>query len=269
MSQPPQRQSGTINSVFVLELLDTGELRTGDALFHSTIRPIAGEAHGLDVTYRQLHCNADLIPALHEIWEACEARRLRPVLHLDTHGSAEGLGRRSEVVVRWEHLVPSLRRINTASGFNLLVGVSACYGANLVQALDVLEPCPVLALVGPHEMVGEDALLRGYSAFYRTLFSELDLDSAIDSLALAEGWFPAAWQRYDARWYFAVTYGMFLRSEAQALPPAITPQQRGAYFEECKRRFFMFDDLPGNRDRFVLTEAECLALFNASGLDAA
>jgi len=249
----------------------------------------AQQRRGLHIEFRTLRAETELVPALRRITQECRARSLKPVIHLETHGSPAGLGLDTASIVPWAELVGPLRDLNRTTSFNLLITLAVCHGAHLVSVLDANEASPLLALIGPDEIIFESAVHAGYATFYRTLCRTLDLEAAFDDLRSADPTLPEAWQLYDAKWYFSVVYGYYMEKhlgpgglreleraivskarrksapETQVnLRPSVRHalrQDKSAYFDVLRRHFFMLEEFPDIEGRFAVTEAECQEVF--------
>ena len=285
------QRSGTVSAVYVIELLDPRDHQTGSALYEGVIHPQLSE-RGLLSRLVRVPTNSALVPALQVVLAECREHALRPILHLETHGSREGLGNNATSPVTWATIVPVLRDLNRCSKFNLVVTLAACHGASLVAVLDVNEPAPLLGLIGPACQILPSTIEAGFSAFYRVLIQTLDLDAAFASLQACDALLPEAWHFYSAEWYFELAYGYFIEHHlgsgglgelerfvvkgarrrhrregrlTKGLRGAVRNRIRGdqsTLFEEAKARFFMLGEFPDHACRFPVTEAGCRRAFD-------
>ena len=88
----------------------------------------------------------------------------------------------------WETLVPSLRAINIASGFNLMVVGAACKGDAVIWRIadsflnhrnGRVEPFPFMSAVGPETNMDEMLLLQVFEVFYDALFGGKRIDASV------------------------------------------------------------------------------------------
>lgn len=108
------------------------------------------------------------------------AGTLKPILHLDMHGSAED-GLRiaaSGEIVPWDALADSLSAINATLQNNLFVVSCACHGQRFISATKLLRTCPYYVLVAPRERVTAGFLEGTIVPFYQAIFDEEDFVSA-------------------------------------------------------------------------------------------
>src|SRR5206468_2515160 len=88
MASAEADRSLQFDSIFVLELLGPSDLKTGDALFRSTIQP-KGIAEGIHTAYVSVSSTDRLIPDLWAVSSECKRRGLSPIIHIDTHGTKD------------------------------------------------------------------------------------------------------------------------------------------------------------------------------------
>lgn len=108
---------------------------------------------------------------------------LIPIVHIECHGSKEdGLQFADGLYMSWASLADYLNRINLHTGFNLLVVISACFGAYLSTILDVRKPCPCWGVIAPTATAQPTELEGGYTVFYEELVKRWSLDDAMAKL---------------------------------------------------------------------------------------
>ena len=76
---------------------------------------------------------------------------LRPIIHIDTHGSErDGIYiTASKELVSWQVLVDEFRKINAATENNLCVVSAACFGLNMIQPITITRQTPFFLIVAP------------------------------------------------------------------------------------------------------------------------
>jgi hypothetical protein len=102
-----------------------------------------------------------------------------PLIHLEAHGSEEGLSDREEGAngLTWEELIKPLQRLNIETRFNLILLIAACQGYAGIKAFvkafnkKIMPIAPALVIAGPYDDLRGDKLLLGSKEFYRR-FSE-------------------------------------------------------------------------------------------------
>lgn len=120
--------------------------------------------------------------ALKTIAESAKKDGMRPILHLDMHGSKEDgleIGATGECVP-WPKVVSLLQEINVATGNNLCVVAAACFGFHAIEEVKITEPSPFFILIAPENEVFLGFLAQKTGDFYRDVFSKGDLWAAFD-----------------------------------------------------------------------------------------
>jgi hypothetical protein len=264
----PRATSIHIDAVYVIESLKPGDRRTGEELHDSVIGPATFTHQRLESQYFFVLDKAEFFGALSEIGRRARAGR-SPILQIEVHGSTEGVELASGETVLWEELQPHLREINLASGFNLLLVLSACFGIFVTKLLAPVQEAPMWGVIGPRIAVGPDVLLAGYSDYYHELFRSWDGVKAFAALRdrnevpgdvfeiyTAEFIFMHGFKRYlelrpaaQAVLLSALVAAGYSRDQARERLDQRTPEQE---FVERYATFFMLRDLPANRKRFPL-----------------
>lgn len=104
---------------------------------------------------------------------------IRPVLHLDVHGSPEGLvvaanGER----IGWADFCGAARALNVAMGNDLLVVGAACFGFAAIRSISILEASPFFVLLGPDKEIPAALVEERTVGFYETLIDGGDIAAA-------------------------------------------------------------------------------------------
>lgn len=137
---------------------------------------------GLAVTVYPVSNQAELKSAFLEVTE--NARRgLRPILHVDAHGTAaEGLllapsGER----MGWPELIGYLRDLNVATENNLVCIFALCFGLNLYQEVRLSRPAPAYLFCAPSAEIRVGVLLDQTLEFYREVNRSRNVTAAFGS----------------------------------------------------------------------------------------
>jgi hypothetical protein len=184
----------TISKIVVVESLEANETKTGYELV-KFIGPVIDESQlDLKVEYRQCTSAKEFLRVVSELITAANDFGELPLLHVECHGSKGcGLEFENGSELQWKELSVCLRELNIATGFNLLVVISACYGSYLLTKVDAISTAPFRFLVAPSEELDPAEILRGFRNFYSALIKTSDLNAAARCLAepgLASGyWF--------------------------------------------------------------------------------
>jgi hypothetical protein len=105
-----------------------------------------------------------------------------PIVHIEAHGSKDGLEVASGDFVEWEAFRKSLTEINISCQNNLTVIMAACEGIYLFQIVQPIHRAPFCVLIGPKRKVTAGELEKDYSSFYSELLESFDGNKALDKL---------------------------------------------------------------------------------------
>ena len=271
--------SNYIDRVVVIESLRPSDTKTGEQLYRAVIRP-EGAKRGLRASFETVRAKSEFFEHLRILTDDCRANHHSPILHIECHGSADGLEIGGEFV-GWREIKPYLMDLNVVSELNLLVCLAACSGANLVKVLSPIDRAPVWGLVGPKRRRTDRQLLRDYSAFYRLFISTQDGRAALEKLNHGPPSPAWAYAFAPAEWFFKRIYAEYLKVHASAAALGEREERiiakvqvarrysaselakvradirrrladQEPFFQNFYRRFFMTDLLPGNALRFPI-----------------
>ena len=170
------------NAIYVLESLGPGELKTGQDLFDSVIYPAASQLDSLHTAFVAVTTKPDLLQQLTLIEHAARVANHHPVIHIEAHGSPDGIALADGTQVAWSELIAAFTDINVACKNNLIVIAISCYGWNLTASLMPSDRAPVFMLVGPPEPMTAGALLDATRRFYKALMSLFDVNQALEAM---------------------------------------------------------------------------------------
>ena len=166
-----------INSVIWISSLEGSEKGSTQRVIDD-LRPYFVSI-GLPFKFVEPKTKAELLACLDAIERRARAG-LKPIIHFDTHGSAESglfIGGSKEFV-SWQQLVDKLRQINTATRNNLGVVSAACFGLHVIKPIVVGEAVPFFALIAPEEKVSFGYIEQHTVRFYQDLFDKGDVVAA-------------------------------------------------------------------------------------------
>ena len=150
----------SFNSIVIVQWLAEHDEPTGKEL-EAFLLPLCREAR-INLAFVSVKSAAEFRQALHLIVRDAVRLKASPILHIETHGTPEGVCADTLERVRWAELAPTLRALNRHSQMNLLVTMAACHGFNLIKTLpEAGEGYPVWGLIGPDEQVLPSDVRRG------------------------------------------------------------------------------------------------------------
>jgi hypothetical protein len=105
---------------------------------------------------------------------------LRPLIHLDLHGSTEhGLQISATAEnIAWDKLADKLRTINIATTNNLIVVSGACFSFQAIKQLSIQKAVPFFALFAPETEITAGIIEKGTVGFYKAIFCGEDIFEA-------------------------------------------------------------------------------------------
>ncbi|WP_303905267.1 hypothetical protein [Thiohalomonas denitrificans] len=200
---PPELVEIHVSNVWIVEWLPSNETRTGRMLHDWMNERRQGWS-----AYFSCNNKNDVVAAISAATERARNDKLRPVLHLESHGGDMGLqgpnGSGGTEMLTWDELTEHLQALNVATGCNLVVVVAACTGFAGIKALQRGPRAPAVVLVGPDAVVMPRNLLAGAKEFYRRFMDENPRLSDIAESASREAgkvnfeWEPFAILAYEA-----------------------------------------------------------------------
>ncbi|PVX97694.1 hypothetical protein [Paraburkholderia unamae] len=171
-----------LNSVFIIDGLGPDDPVRGNHLLYEELRDLKMEFPDLlqHVDRCVVENGAQFLDTIREITEMSRALGLRPIVHIECHGTNDGLrvGARGELLP-WPLLEPVLRQLNLATGCNLGVVMVVCHGLFSLQPVKITRPAPFYFLLGSQEELYSVDMRVEMPKFYRTLCETNDLDRAV------------------------------------------------------------------------------------------
>ena len=282
----------TLGVVHIVEWLrSTDVIRTGWDLFNE-LEPLGIVSKpSVPVNCYRVDTRAEFLALLQRFEDEYRQTGRSPVLQIETHGGKYGIG--GDEGIEWPELMEALVPLNRLSRLNLVIILAACEGFYGVQMLQPDRRAAAFrGLIGPHEEVSTGSLQKAVLAFYRTLFRQLDGDSALKAmndavdtsretfwLISAEDAFKIvnrshflehctpealdrrrdrlisrAARRYRARYGLDASQQLAQQWFAEATAHLL--DQRGL-FERLRREYFFINAYPENNARFDVTFEQC------------
>ena len=285
----PYRTSFKFGAVVLVDSVPTDEEpQTGVWLRDVVLLPLLSENGWPRVRYFRVEDRAQLFSVLGEVERVVRDAGLAPVLHIESHGTEEGIALADGSLVAWGLLKSRLTEINKGCRMNLLTVMSMCHGGHLAsQLMQVTEPAPVWALIGTAKEVLPCRLQEAFQEFYTELLTAYDGRAAIDAmnrrhrdstwdlkLEIAEVMFCRLWRQYERT--MCTTEQLqtregrmvdhLMRTSHYNLRAAMHGRlvakewlsNNEALFERYRRMFLMLDLYPENERRFQLRHEDCV-----------
>lgn len=263
------------NRLLIVESLTDSDFPSGSQL-RDRLSGMSGEfSAGLSIEFETVVSSADFLSLIDgEVIRAAGGDH--PILHIEVHGSKDkkGLVFSDGSFLSWPTLADALRKLNKATGFNLLLAVAACFGGYSLGMVAPGAPAPCCALIGPSDEIYGDELLGNFSAFYSEFLKNLHGATAIAALkknALSKGRFETV---SAPEWFFRIVEDYLIKhcarnrllersrviqrsyranssSVTQKALLNMSRQRNGKIITEYYRIFFMLEDIPLNAKRYL------------------
>jgi hypothetical protein len=175
--------SVNVSELVILQSLPGDEPQTGSLLKESltTVHRLP-----IPVTLVNVATAESLLGLVNHMQASAERARGAgvPMLHLEVHGSPEGLGLASKEFLPWDTLAPCLRNLNVTVRNSIVLVLGVCSGAFAMTAAanSPFEPSPFYGLVGPDQPVPVEYLPDAFEAFYSNLLRSGDFVAAVNAL---------------------------------------------------------------------------------------
>lgn len=277
LPSPPRSATLRATNIWIVEWLADDEPMTGLSL-HEWMKD---RRPGWSM-YFSCKTKADVLQAIERATERVRRSQLKPVLHLEAHGGAEGLegpnGNGSREHLTWEELTEPFQKLNLATHCNLIVVIAACVGFAGILALRGGPRAPAAALVGPDDNVLPRDLLAGAKELYRRL---MDHDTSITAMVESASreaatvnfeWEPFVILAYESLIKFLIglsrpdqqrerlercragmpELGTWSAAEIRARLASLPPFPRWQDLQRMWDHMFMMDVEPSNQERFGL-----------------
>lgn len=94
-----------------------------------------------------------------------------PLLHIECHGSNEGLAFADGSALTWVAIAKLFTLLNIATRLNLVVMIAACFGVDIIRQMNISGRAPVWGIIAPTDEIQSSHLEQAFSAFYGALFT--------------------------------------------------------------------------------------------------
>lgn len=269
------------NAVYILSSLKVDERDTASELYNDIIKVRGYQVPELSSYIIDIPDKASFFSELDKIKVECE-KGIYPIIHLEMHGNARGIGMRSGEFVSWSELKLVLIDINRACNLNMFISLAVCMGAYLMEIMKPNEPAPFWGIVGSFEKLQNWDLLDRYTGFYDSLLTDFDFNEAVKALYEDNPNLPTDYRFINAEMTFknvinkyhlekfgsdeiirkrfdsgVADVGILFNDENEREEgfkkfSAELLRSKEEYFDRFKKVFFMIDSHPENAIRFPI-----------------
>jgi hypothetical protein len=233
------------NKIYVIESLCKGETKTGQFLFNDTIKRRL-EQKGLINNCELITPTSkeEFLSAFEHIKQEVFNNHVNPIIHLELHGSEDGLQLNNDDIILWNELQFRLIELNVLSECNLFVTLASCYGGYIYTVIRPNFRIPFWGFVGPFEIVYSDEILLNFTAFYDEFLQSLDFNLAVDALNKANPNNQSKFRFQNTEYIFNVAYHNY---EVKYLTPEVVEQRLNNGLNEAKK----YKELQGWTDEAI------------------
>jgi len=124
----------------------------------------------------------DFINAMEYIYNRLLKEGIIPYIHLEMHGSRDGIHFKNDEMISWSDLRPMFSEINYKSKMQLFVSVATCYGGFMIKTPSPIERVPFLAYIGYVDEIGFPQAEGDWNEYFIALFNTMDFGEAVKAL---------------------------------------------------------------------------------------
>ncbi len=173
--------SFNVSKIIVLESLRSTDKRTGEDLSKDLETLVIHKNSKIVIKYHWINTKLEFIDKLKQI-EIDAKSGARPILHIECHGSSDGIELADNNFIAWNDIKSYFIKINEATNLNLFIVLAACYGGNIAKTIQTMDRAPCFATLGPTDSICPYEISKTLSIFYDRLISLHDGDAALESI---------------------------------------------------------------------------------------
>ncbi|MEQ8482971.1 MAG: hypothetical protein RIB46_01275 [Pseudomonadales bacterium] len=265
------------NCVAILDSIPSAELQISKRLAEDLEDLRFANSNTPGIRYTRVESRDDLFRELDLLADAARDSGLRPLIHMECHGSRSGIQLAGCETATWKELGEGLSRVNVETRLNLMAVFAVCHATYLTESFDLSGPAPVWGLIAPRGEISTGRVEADFGAMYRTLFRTLDPSAALQALNTKEG--KPSYARITAETLFLMAWRSYkrefctpmkLEQRARAMRKKLIAEQGSRSiglgklrrllkreekpgFERMRDLYFMCDIYPDHRRRFAVT----------------
>ena len=195
------------NKIFVIESLRESDLKTGQELFNDNIK------YGLWKKGLYEHCEiylpktkTEFLDTIEKIKMEVAEKSIYPIIHLEMHGSKDGIEVTSGQTVTWFELQNRLIELNILCKCNLFLTMATCFGGYIYSTIKPNLRTPFWGFIGPYEKVQFGETLHNFKAFYDEFIESLNINNAVILLNKSNPNNKSRFKFHNTEFAFEVAY---------------------------------------------------------------
>lgn len=164
--------------IIIIESLGKKDKKTGTDLYNHILKYKSLEEPILNTELIQVDNKIEFDKAFQRIFKKVTKEKFYPILHIEAHGSEDGIELASGEIVFWKEFFNLNRKLNVALRNSLTIKLALCEGMSLIGKFPPNLRAPFNAIVASFKKVSETDMLKAFEAFYlHFFFSFSHLDS--------------------------------------------------------------------------------------------
>lgn len=171
----------THKGIIVIQSLKDSERKTGDELNNDILQYKKYLHEDSFVEFYNVTTVKEFIKTLKNIKEKMSKGEIF-TLHLETHGSDDGIHLSSGECLTWKQFFDNIRPINIKMGHLLIIVMAMCKGGAIMSYFEPEKRAPYRAFIGANRDVTVDEVARGFSAFYGCYTHMLNIVESMKAL---------------------------------------------------------------------------------------
>lgn len=167
--------------VIVIQSIPKGQPQTGTQLYEDLLRYKPIMDGNIFCELINVVDKKDFEVALSHILSKLEEGDIL-TLHIEAHGSVDGIALSSGEIVEWKDFYDLIRPINIALGHLLFVVMAMCSSIAMISSISVEERAPYRAFICTTREMYPNELYEGFLSFYEKFCNLLDVFEAMTAL---------------------------------------------------------------------------------------
>jgi hypothetical protein len=173
----------------------------------------------------------EFINALNKIKSHIIYNSVNPIIHIEMHGSTNGLETTNGETISWDELQPIFTEMNVICENNLFLTLATCYGGYIYKAISPRIRTPFWGLVGPFEEVNSGEILADFTSFYEEFIDSTDFNLAEKALNESNERLRSKFKFQNTEFVFNKAYDNY---EAKYLTPEMVEHRINTLYSQIK-----------------------------------
>lgn len=166
------------------EFDDAGKIqcKTGSNLFNSLIKYKKFQEPELTTKLHTVNTIIEFMAVLDSIIYEVKRNNFFPILHIETHGSEDGMKLASGEIITWENLFSKTTELNILLKNSLLITLAMCSGTTIIGQIDPSQRAPFGIIVGTLQSINYMSLQIAFDEFYDHYFFSFSISESVEKM---------------------------------------------------------------------------------------